>query len=244
MTKDQKLLNDIKQMTIGEKETDSGWVKDEVPKEMSVKKLTPETKKGLEMIDGNYTLNSMGEQLAYAQYLMDNLLVSDSFKKASQLVIAIQTIKEFGLPSSSLKDFYVLKGKVAIFGDTYLGLMHSSGYLEEFQVTFFDEVGNLIERPKKGQVFFGCEIYAKRKGHDCGSRISFTMDDKTLSGTTNETWNKHPRDMLFRRCAGRVAKWLTPDAIRGLYFGDEMEDYNDKTSDKEAASLATQVFSS
>lgn len=241
--KDADLLQSINQMQIGEKESDAGWVRDEVPKEMAIKKA-PEAKKGLDMVAGNYTLNSIGEQLAYAQYLMDNLLVSDSFKKASQLVIAIQTIKELGLPTSSLKDFYVLKGKVAIFGDTYLGLMHSSGYLEQFTVMFFDEEGVVFEFPKKGQVYFGCAIFAKRKGTTIGSTITFTMEDKILSRTTNETWNKHPRDMLFRRCAGRVAKWITPDAIRGLYFADELEDMNTTSDDKDKAAQATMVFSS
>lgn len=232
---DKKLINDI-----------NNFVIDEVPREMAVKTSpAPIQKKQLEMDEGNYTLNSMPEQLAYAQYLMDNLLVSDSFKKPSQLILAIQACKDLGLPNSALKDFYVVGGKPAIYGDTYLGLMHSSGLLDEFHVSFFDPEGITIDRPKKGQVYFGCEIHAKRKGYAEGCVIHFTLDDRDLSKTTNPTWVKFPRDMLFRRCAGRVAKWITPDAIRGLYFGDELEDMGpSKEDDKTNAAIATSVFSS
>ena len=197
------------------------------------------------MENGNYTLNSIGEQLAYAQYLMDNLLVSDTFKKPSQLVLAVQACKDLGLPNSCLKDFYVIGGRPAIYGDTFLGLMHGAGLLDIYIVKFFDHEGNLIVRPKKGQIYFGCEIEARRTGQLGSSLIHYTFDDKELSRSSNPTWNKSPRDMLFRRCAGRVAKWLTPDAIRGIELADYAEDiHNDKISDKEAASLATMAFSS
>lgn len=240
MTKDQKLLNDINQM----QKKDVDFVRDEIPAEMKINRPA-EVKKGLEMIEGNYTLNTMGEQLAYAQYLMDNLLVSDTFKKPSQLVLAVQACKDLGLPNSCLKDFYVIGGRPAIYGDTFLGLMHGAGLLDVYVVKFFDCEGELIVRPKKGQIYFGCEIEARRLGQLTSSFIHYSFDDKELSRSSNPTWNKSPRDMLFRRCAGRVAKWITPDAIRGIELADYAEDINnDRISDKEAAELATQVFSS
>ena len=183
-----------------------------------------EEKKGLEMVNGNYALNSIGEQLAYAQYLMDNLLVSDTFKRPSQLVIAIQALKDLGLPNSCLKDFYVVNNRPAIYGDTFLALMHGSGLVEEFSVSFFDEKGEPFSFPKKGQIYFGCMIVAKRKGSSLKSEITYTLDDKELSGNKNPVWSKSPRDMLFRRCAGRVAKWLFADAIRGIEMLDYLED--------------------
>lgn len=210
--------------------------------EIEVQKTEPQ-KKALAMENGNYTLDTIGEQLAYAQYLMDNLLVSDTFKKPSQLVIAIQALKDLGLPNSCLKDFFVLNGRPAIYGDTFLGLMHSSGLLEEYSISFIDEEGEVIVRPKKGTVYFGCEILAKRKGHKTASPIHYTMDDKELSKSRNPTWVTFQRDMLFRRCAGRVAKWICPDAIRGLELVDYLEDIQDaKESNQDKALEATRLF--
>ena len=181
---------------------------------------TVEQKKEIQVENGNYVLNTVQDQLAFANYLMNQGLVSDTFKKPSQLVLAIQACKDLGLPNSCLKDFYVIGGRPAIYGDTFLALMHGSGLVEEFIVSFFDETGETIGLPKKGQVYFGCAIEVKRKGAKKESLITYTMDDKELSRNNNPTWNKSQRDMLFRRAAGRVAKWIFADAIRGIEMGD------------------------
>lgn len=206
--------------------------------------MTEETKKEIQVENGNYVLNTIQDQLAFANYLMNQGLVSDTFKKPSQLVLAIQACKDLGLPNSCLKDFYVIGGRPAIYGDTFLALMHGAGLIEDFIVRFIDENGEVIHLPKKGQVYFGCAIEAKRKGYSTRSIITYTMDDKELSRNNNPTWNKSQRDMLFRRCAGRVAKWLFADAIRGIEMADYLEDADaGKLGDTEKAKEATLIFS-
>lgn len=201
-------------------------------------------KREIQVEKGNYVLDTVQDQLAFANYLMNQGLVSETFKKPSQLVLAIQACKDLGLPNSCLKDFYVIGGRPAIYGDTFLALMHGSGLVDEFTVYFFDEDGKTITLPKKGQVYFGCAIDVKRKGANFISTITYTMDDKDLSRNNNPTWNKSQRDMLFRRCAGRVAKWIFADAIRGIEMGDYLEDAEvGKLNDMEKAKEVTLVFS-
>lgn len=181
---------------------------------------------------GSFELRSVEDQLKYAKYLMDNGLISDTFKKPSQAVIAIQALKDLDLPNSCIKDFYCISGRPAVYGDTFLGLMMGSGMVEEFQVQFFDEKGIAIQFPTKGQNYFGCAITARRKGQSLNSTISYTFDDKELTKNNNPTWGKSPRDMLFRRAAGRVAKWLFADAIRGIEMVDYLEDVNQSSDEK------------
>jgi hypothetical protein len=199
----------------------------------------------MEVENGNYTLLKTYEQMRYAKYLMDRGLINESIKKAEHVVMAIQAIKEKGLPNSCLKDFYVVQGKLAMYGDTFLALMYSTGKVQELSIFFFDENGVEITIPKKGQVYFGCAIKVLRKGFTIPSLITYTTDDKDLSKTNNPTWNKFQRDMLFRRCAGRVNKWIFPDAVMGIEMVDYLEDVDaGKLNDIEKAKEATLVFSS
>jgi len=174
--------------------------------------------------DGNYTLETVQEQMTYAQWLIDKRLVSNTFKEPSQLIVAIQLCKDLGLPNSCLKDFYVVGGKPAIFGDTFVALALGSGLISEHSASFYDDQGELIKVPKKGQKYFSCRITGKRKGSDTEKESFYSFDDKITARNTNENFEKYPADMLFRRAMGRFIKWYFADAIRGVEMVDYAED--------------------
>jgi len=172
-----------------------------------------------------YTLESIQEQMKYADFLISKRLISDTFKEASQVLIAIQLCKDLELPISCLKDFYVISGKPSIFGDTFVALALGSGVIQEHVVNFYDEDGEPLDIPKKGKKVFSCTITGRRKGATVNSVISYSMEDKESSGNNNPNFKKHPRDMLFRRAMGRFIKWTCADAIRGI----EMTDYAEES---------------
>lgn len=195
------------------------------------------------MDNGVYALNSANEQMTYAKYLIDNKLVSDTFKNPAQLLIAIQLCKDLSLPNSALSCFYVVGGKPAIYGDVLIGLVMGSGLIEGKAVTYFDEAGEAIKRPKKGTKVFGCEVTYTRKGFKTEVGAFYTMDDKEASKTTNPTWIKYSTDMLWRRADVRAIKMIAPDAMKGIEVVEYLEDAQANLDMKEKAKLATQTFS-
>lgn len=180
--------------------------------------------KEMEVVDGVYTLGTVEEQLKYANFLISNKLVSDTFKAPAQLMIAIQLCKDLGLPNSCLKDFYVIGGKPAIFGDTFVALALGSGVIAEHSINFYDEDGRDISLPKKNDKLFSCVITGRRNGSSLTSTVSYSMDDLASSGNNNPNFKKHPRDMLYRRAMGRFIKWICADAIRGVEMADYAEE--------------------
>lgn len=203
-----------------------------------------EERKGFELTsDGTFALISIEDQKRYAEFLMAQELVSNTFKTSSQLIVAIQLAKDLNLPMSCLKDFYVIGGRPAIYGDTFVALALGSGVISEHFVEFYDELGERIVVPKKGQKPFSCKVGIKRKGSSIFVEAFYSLDDKDQSKSSNPNWYKFPTDMLFRRAIGRAIKFACADAVRGIELIDYAEDVNHKESEKEKADIATQVFS-
>lgn len=183
-----------------------------------------EEKKEMEVVNGVYSLNTVDEQMKYASFMISKRLVSDTFKEPAQLMVAIQLCKDLNLPNSCLKDFYVINSKPAIFGDTFVALALGSGVIAEHQINFYDESGEDISLPRKGDKLFSCVVTGRRNGSSLTSSISFSMDDLASSGNNNPNFKKHPRDMLYRRAMGRFIKWICADAIRGVEMADYAEE--------------------
>lgn len=191
---------------------------------------------------GQLLLGNLEEQGKYASYLIANKLVSDTFKTPAQLIVAMQALKDLNLPTSCLKDFYVIGGKPAIYGDTFVALALGSGMIQDHTVEFFDEQGNKISIPKKGIYPFSCLVTILRKGSTKTVEAFYSMDDKEISNNNNPTWKKHPTDMLFRRAMTRAIKFACPDAVRGIEVSDYLEE-NPKVIDSEKAKAITEIFS-
>lgn len=202
--------------------------------ETNEKQVEVKQQKSLEVTaDGTFALSNLEDQKNYASYLITQGLVSDTFKKPSQLIQSIQMAKDLGLPMSCLKDFYVIGGRPAIYGDTFVALALGSGLIAEHKVLFFDEEGNELKRPKKGASIFGCEVSIKRKGSNEFVTAFYTLDDKEKAKASNPNWNKFPTDMLFRRAMTRAIKFACADAVRGIEIADYAEEANHKESELE-----------
>jgi hypothetical protein len=206
---------------------------------------TKRESKSLPMENGNYSLTSIGEQMTYAQWLIDKKLVSNTFTTSAQLVVAIQLCKDLGLPNSALSCFYVIGGKPAIYGDVLIGLVMGSGQITGKRVSYFDESGETIVRPKKGQEILGCEVFYKRKDMEGEVGAFYTLDDKEKSKTTNPTWLKYETDMLWRRADVRAIKMIAPDTMKGIEVVEYLEDAENsgKKGVKNLADELTKTFS-
>lgn len=199
----------------------------------------------MEVNDGVYSLNSIEDQMKYANWLISKKLVSNTFKEPAPLIIAIQLCKDLSLPISCLKDFYVIGGRPAIFGDTFVALALGAGQVVDHCAQFYDEDAIEVVVPKKGQKLFSCVITGKRKGSEKECRAFYTMDDKEMAKSVNENWYKFQVDMLFRRSMGRFIKWYFADAIRGIELVEYAEDSvnTTKLDEKDRADMATNTFS-
>lgn len=204
-------------------------------------------KTGMEMKEGNYSLNTIGEQMTYAQWLIDKKLVSETFKNPAQLVVAIQLCKDLDLPNSALSCFYVVGGKAAIFGDVLIGLVMGSNKVADKKIEWFGEDGVIIDIPKKGQKFFGCKVSYKRIGFESYVSGIYTLDDKEASRSTNPTWAKFEKDLLWRRADVRAVKAVFPDTMKGIETVEYLQDSDGiktlKSSTADKARELTEKFS-
>lgn len=201
-------------------------------------------KEGMELSsEGVFALTTMDDQKKYADFLITQKLVSETFKTPSQLIIAIQLCKDLNLPMSCLKDFYVIGGKPAIYGDTFVGLALGSGLVQDHKVEFFDENGEKIRVPKKGQKPFSCLVSIKRKGSSEFVEAFYSWDDKESSRNNNPNFIKHPIDMLFRRAMGRAIKFALADAVRGIELIDYAEEANRSPDEQEKTKQMLETFS-
>lgn len=175
--------------------------------------------------NGALGLTTLKEQLAYAKKLIDSGLVSATFKSPQQVFAAIQFLKSANLPTHLINGMYVVNGKPCLYGNEFVAMAQRAGLLSYLNVTWFDENGEAINRPKKGfGGYFGCEVEIGRKGVANTLKTFFTMDDKKTANLTNPTWAKYPKDMLMRRALAMAIKLMFADCLNGIEIYEAMEE--------------------
>lgn len=162
---------------------------------------------------------SFDELQAIAKLFADSGYFNDAMEVA-QAFVKVQAGKELGIPpQASMREIYVVKGKVSLSAASIAALIRKSGIYDYRVIEHTDKV---------------CKIQFLRK-QSTGPRdwewvevgqSSFSMDDaKAADLIGNSTWKKFPRNMLFSRAMSNGAKWYTPDVTFGsVYTPDELDD--------------------
>lgn len=126
-----------------------------------------------------------------------------------KMMVVLQAGREIGLaPLESLNSLYFVNGKVAMYGEA---------------------VPNQILRAGHRIVWGKCDATTATvtiiRGDDSQKMsTTFTMKDAEERGyTSNAIYKKFPENMLKWRALSMTAKFIAPDALRGIGIKEDME---------------------
>lgn len=144
-----------------------------------------------------------------AKTLKDGGVLPKGIDTLPKMVVALQAGREIGLaPMESLNSLYFVNGKVAMYGEA---------------------VPNQIMRAGHRIVWGKCDATQAEvtiiRGDD-GQQMTtrFTMEEAEKRGyTSNPIYKKFPENMLKWRALSMTAKFIAPDALRGIGIKEDME---------------------
>lgn len=176
---------------------------------------------------------SFDDAIKIAEYLAKSELVpKDYINKPSNIVVAIAWGQEIGLaPLQALQNIAVINGRGVIWGDAALALCMSK--------PDFEDIHEEITGTGDDRVAV-CTV--KRKGRTPVTR-SFSVQDAIQAGLwqtkpeverkgqngnytvkNDSPWYKYQPRMLQMRARGFGLRDMFPDAMRGLYLAEELDD--------------------
>lgn len=174
---------------------------------------------------GAVALNSLSDQLAFAKSLMQQELVSSTFKTPQQVVVAFQYAKAMKMPELlAIKQMYVVNGRPCLWGDGPLALCQRSGKVASIEEFFLDEKMEIICVANRN---LNAKVYAaitriRRAGDTQTQEDYFTLDDMKRAGVDSskfgkkDVWAKYERNMLRYRARSMSLKTKFADMIMGI----------------------------
>ena len=157
------------------------------------------------------------EQAMYIAKIISrsDLAPKDFRGKPENVLVAIEMGKDLGLkPMQAIQNIAVINGRPCIWGDAALAVLQSHRDFE-----YIDEsVDNGVAT---------CKI--KRKGNPEVVR-TFSESDAKKAGLFGKSgpWTTYPKRMLQLRARGFAARDSFADALKGINFREEVEDYATK----------------
>jgi len=160
-------------------------------------------------------LRSMDDMWRFACAVKNSGLAPSSFTKPEQILIAIQSGAELGMPPMrSLQSFCVINGAARLWGDTPLALVRQSGLMEYIKEAIEGEGDDRIAV---------CET--KRKGDPKPKITKFSVEDAKTAGLWGKkgTWQQYPERMLTYRARSFNLRDNFPDCFGGATIAEEYE---------------------
>lgn len=126
-----------------------------------------------------------------------------------KMVVVLQAGREIGLqPIEALNSLYFVNGKVAMYGEAVPMQIMRAGHTIKWGKCDKNEATVTIIRGDNGNEM----------------TQTFTMAEARERGyTNNPIYQKYPENMLKWRVLGMVAKFIAPDALRGIGIKEDME---------------------
>lgn len=156
----------------------------------------------LAKLENTTDLRSMGELMARSGFFADS-------RDAAQAAVKIMAGQELGFgPFASMTGVHVIKGKCAISANLMAAAVKRSKRYD-FKVRKNTDTEAAIE-------FF--------EGQTSLGLSTFTIEDaKTAGLTSNDTYKKFPRNMLYARAMSNGTRWFCPDVFGGpVYVPEEL----------------------
>lgn len=161
-------------------------------------------------------IDSLKEPMSIAKVFSESGMFPD-VKSQAQACVKILAGRELGLsPFESMKNLYLVSGKLAIQSNALASLVKSSAkydYMlmsltaEECKIVFLENVGD--------------------KQKELGVS-EYTIKDAAKAGIINkENWKSYPKNMLFARALSNGVRFYCPDACCGWHTAEELEDVDE-----------------
>ena len=165
------------------------------------------------------SIESLREPMAIGEVFAQSGMFPD-IKSQAQAVVKILAGRELGLsPFESMKNIYLVSGKLAIQSNALASLIKSSNKYD-YKVEVLTETE--------------CKISFWMKGENKERIIGvseFTFKDAAKAGLANkDNWKSYPKNMMFARALANGVRFYCPDAACGWHVSEEFEDIysNDK----------------
>lgn len=159
------------------------------------------------------------EALEFAHLICKTSFVPAQFKgKPEETLVAIQFGNEVGLaPLQALQNIAVINGRPTIWGDAALALVQTHPGCEYIKETPIKDAAGDNR---------GWECVIKRKGYP-EHTVVFTIEHAKKAGLWGKQgpWTTYPTRMLQMRARGFAFRDRFADALKGLIFREEAEDY-------------------
>lgn len=152
---------------------------------------------------------------AMAQTFINSGALPDSIKNAAQLIMVFQAGFEAGMqPLESINAFYIVNGKVTMYGDAVSSQIIKHGHTLEWGECDAEKAEVTITRGDNGKSMTG--TFTMQKAIDRGLT---TYSD----GRKNVFWQKYPENMLKYKALGSIADFIVPDAMHGAPIKEDIE---------------------
>lgn len=144
-----------------------------------------------------------------AQTLKNGGVLPKGIDTVQKMVVVLQAGREIGLqPIEALNSLYFVNGKISMYGEAVPMQIIRAGHDLTWGECNSESATVTITRGDNGK----------------SMTQTFTMQQARERGyTSNPIYQKYPENMLKWRALGMVAKFLCPDALRGIGIKEEME---------------------
>lgn len=153
-----------------------------------------------------------------AEMIARSGLAPRDMKGPEQIVTAIFHGLEIGLkPMQAVQSIAVVNGRPTVWGDAALGLVESSGLLEDFAETVEGIGDAMVARCR-----------AKRVGRATPIERTFSVADAKAAGLWGKQgpWQQYKQRMLQLRARAFTLRDGFADVLRGMQITEEARDYN------------------
>ena len=179
------------------------------------KKETKEENKHLPILANGrgLALRNMDDMWRFACAVRDSGLAPKNFTRPEQIVIAIQSGAEYGIPPmKSLNCITVINGAARLWGDMPLALVRQSKLMEYIEERI-DGEGDDRE----------AICVSKRKDSPNPVETRFSVDDAIQAGLWDKAgpWKQYPERMLKYRARAFNLRDNFPDALAGIAIEEE-----------------------
>lgn len=182
-------------------------------------------------------LRSFEDAWLFAQSVWKSGLAPSTFENPQQILIALQTGAEVGLPPmQALQSIAVINRRPTIWGDAVPGLVRSGGnceYIKEWIDGEGDSRTAHCESKRKDETEPCHRTFSVADAKKAGlwqTEAIVTRHKRGGGGTyekeNDSPWWKYPDRMLAMRARSWCLRDTYADALRGLQIREEVEDYS------------------
>lgn len=196
---------------------------------MNEQKAVTTSKAALPMTARGVSIDSMESLFRFSDAVFQSGLAPTSLKNSQAIMIAIEMGLEVGLPPmAALQNIAVVNGRPTIWGDAQLGIVRSTGELEEFSEWYEVAGAKTSRNPTQFSDDVTAVCRVKRIGFDA-MECAFSVADAKRANLWGKAgpWTQYPARMLRYRARSFALRDNFGDALRGLLTTEEVRDSGD-----------------